>query len=79
MRGERGLTLSRRAECKATRKQRDIVRFGDVHEMRAVLFQTGRLEEDMNGDGRVNLLDFGLLKAQFSQPPGPSGVANVCD
>jgi hypothetical protein len=32
----------------------------------------------MNGDGQTNFTDLGLLKGDFFQPPGPSGIPNIC-
>ena len=43
------------------------------------MFQTGVLEEDLDGNGHVNFLDAGVFKLYHFGPPGPSGIPNVCD
>ena len=37
-------------------------------------FVVGDLDSDFNGDGVVNAIDLGIIKAGFFQPPGPSGL-----
>ena len=65
--------------CDADFNDDCFVNFVDLGEMKAEFFHTGDLEEDLNGDTSVNFGDLGILKARFFQPPGPSGVPNVCD
>lgn len=46
--------------------------------MKAAFFGTDP-DADLNGDGRVNFVDPGLLKKGFLAPQGPSGVPNECE
>ena len=54
------------------------VNFIDLGLLKGVFFGTDP-DADFNGDGSVNFLDLGIMKSAFFQPPGPSGVPNVCD
>ena len=54
------------------------VNFIDLAAMRLVFF-TADIDIDLNGDGTVNFADLGILRALIFQPPGPSGVPNICD
>jgi YVTN family beta-propeller protein len=65
--------------CDADFDQSCMVDFTDVGEIKSVFFQTGDLEEDMNGDGSVNFSDLGLVKASMFEEPGPSGLPNLCN
>lgn len=49
----------------------------DLGVFRSVFFSADP-DADANGDGVVNAVDLGTLKALFFQPPGPSGVPNIC-
>jgi len=53
--------------------------FSDLAVMKQNFFLAGDLNTDMNGDGFTNFVDLGSLKRGFFQPPGPSGVPNLCD
>ena len=53
--------------------------FMDLGLMKANFFRTGDFDTDMNGDGVTNFADLGALKRGFFQPPGPSGIPNLCD
>ncbi len=54
------------------------VNFLDLGVLKSVFFMNDA-DADFNGDGVVNFIDLGTMKASFFQPPGPSGVPNVCD
>jgi len=54
------------------------VNFVDLGTMKNAFFDPGTTHTDMNGDGQTNFIDLGLLKRGFLQPPGPSGVPNIC-
>jgi hypothetical protein len=54
------------------------VNFGDLGLMKSVFF-TNDPDADLNGDGSVNFGDLGVMKGAFFQPPGPSGVPNICE
>jgi hypothetical protein len=41
--------------------------------MKSKFFSTDA-DADLNGDGRVNFADLGIMKPRFFLPPGPSGV-----
>jgi hypothetical protein len=53
--------------------------FLDLAIMKSQFFSGGLAETDLNGDGRTNFLDLGLFKSMYFQPPGPSGLPNICD
>jgi hypothetical protein len=44
-----------------------------------LVFFTSDANADLNGDGSVNAIDLGIIRQGFFQPPGPSGVPNVCN
>jgi FG-GAP repeat len=54
------------------------VNFQDLGVMKNVFFSANALA-DLDGNGSVNFVDLGILRAGFFQPPGPSGMPNVCD
>jgi formylglycine-generating enzyme required for sulfatase activity len=64
--------------CDADLNQSCIVNFGDLALMKSVFFSADP-DADLNGDGTVNFLDLGIMTAGFFEPPGPSGVPNLCD
>ena len=43
------------------------------------VFLSADTDADLDGSGRVNFLDFGVLKGGFFRPLRPSGVSNLCD
>jgi len=55
-----------------------VVNFPDLGRLKQVFFSSDP-DADFNGDGFVNFLDLGVMKGMFFQPPGPSGLANLCD
>jgi len=63
--------------CDADLNNDCLVNVTDLGLMRAVFFSTDPVA-DLNVDGLVNVLDLGLLRAAFFQPPGPSGLSNLC-
>lgn len=64
--------------CDADFDQSCVVNFADLGTMKAAFF-TSDPNVDMDGQGVVNFADLGLLKRGFFQPPGPSGIPNLCD
>ncbi len=56
-----------------------IVTGPDLMTLIADLFQTGDLDTDLSGDGIVNYFDFVLAWQLRGQPPGPSGLSDICD
>jgi hypothetical protein len=52
--------------------------FADLGHFKSVFF-TADPDADFDGDGSVGFADLGTFKALFMQPPGPSGVTNVCE
>ena len=64
--------------CDADFNNDCIVNALDLGIFRSVFFSADA-EADLNVDGIVNALDLGLFRSRFFQPPGPSGVPNVCD
>jgi glycosylphosphatidylinositol phospholipase D len=65
--------------CDADFDQDCMQTFADLGIMKASFFLAGDLDTDMNGDGVTNFVDLGALKRGFFQPPGPSGIPNLCD
>ena len=49
----------------------------DLELLRAAFFSSDS-DADFNGDGKVNAIDLGILRLQFSAVPGPAGGANIC-
>ena len=49
----------------------------DFGYLKSVLFTTDP-DADLNGDGTVTFKDVLIFKSLLNQPPGPSGVTNVC-
>lgn len=64
--------------CDADLNNDCIVNVSDLGLFRTVFF-TADDEADFNGDGVVNAIDLGLFRTLFFQPPGPSGLADICD
>ncbi len=64
--------------CDADFNNDCIVNAQDLGDFRAVFF-TSDSNGDLNGDGIVNSIDLGILKTLFFEPPGPSGIPNICD
>lgn len=54
------------------------VNFGDLERFRTVFFGDDP-DADLDGDGFVNFSDLSSLRQQFFGPPGPSGLATLCD
>jgi hypothetical protein len=54
------------------------VNFLDLGLMKSVFFTTDA-DPDLDGSGGVNFADLGIMKGGFFNPPGPSGVPNICD
>jgi hypothetical protein len=52
--------------------------FVDLGFMKSQFFLPGLLETDLNGDDVTNFRDLGIFKRMFFQPPGPSGLPNIC-
>jgi glycosylphosphatidylinositol phospholipase D len=65
--------------CDADFNQDCMQNFSDLGIMKTNFFLAGDLATDMNGDGVTNFVDLGALKLGFFQPPGPSGIPNLCD
>lgn len=63
--------------CDADYSNDCIVNFIDLGTLRLSFFQVDPLV-DLNGDGDINFLDLGIFRTLFLQPPGPSGVPNIC-
>ncbi len=55
-----------------------IVNATDLGLLRTVFFTTDA-DADFNGDGVVNATDLGIMRLGFFNPPGPSGLTNLCD
>jgi hypothetical protein len=53
--------------------------FIDLGAMQEHFFVPGDLQTDLNADGITNFADLGVLKGLFFQPPGPSGIPNICE
>ncbi len=64
--------------CDADFNNDCIVNVLDLAAMRLAFFSTNA-DIDMNGDGSVNFLDLAILRALSFEPPGPSGLPNICD
>jgi hypothetical protein len=54
-----------------------VVNFNDLGLISAVFF-TDDANADFNDSGAVNFADLAVTKLYFFQPPGPSGVPNIC-
>ena len=64
--------------CDADFNQDCIVNVVDLAALRADFFALGNLDTDLDGDGSVNVTDLGIVRSLFFQPPGPSGIVNLC-
>ena len=64
--------------CDADLNQDCSVNFTDLGLMKSAFFGADP-DADLNGDGAVNFLDLGIMQTGFFEPPGPSGVPNLCD
>ena len=64
--------------CDADLNNDCIVNFVDLGLLKGVFFGSDP-DADFDGDGVVNFEDLGTLSAGFFEPPGPSGVADICD
>ena len=52
--------------------------FLDLASFKALIVGTDPVA-DFDGDGNVQFPDLAIFKGLFFAPPGPSGVANICD
>jgi hypothetical protein len=64
--------------CDADFNNDCIVNAVDLGFLKSVFF-SNNAEADLNGDGLVNAVDLGIFKSRFFIPPGPSGLADICD
>ena len=64
--------------CDADLNQDCSVNFTDLGLMKSAFFGADP-DADLNGDGTVNFLDLGIMQTGFFEPPGPSGIPNLCD
>ena len=53
--------------------------FGDLALFKAAFGTNSNPDADFNSDGSVNFGDLALFKSGFGQPPGPSGLLDLCD
>jgi hypothetical protein len=54
-----------------------VVNAFDLGILKSVYFSSDPIV-DLSEDGTVNVLGLAIFKRQFFQPPGPSGIANIC-
>jgi len=64
--------------CDADLSNDCMVNFTDLGALK-VRFFSDDPDADFNGDGVVNFVDLAAMKSAFFQPPGPSGLPNVCE
>ncbi len=64
--------------CDTDFNQDCIVNFIDIGLLAADFLGSNPLY-DINGDGTVNFLDYIVVTQTFLQPPGPSGISNICN
>ena len=55
------------------------VNFADLAAFKASFLEVGDLAADFDGSGTVDFGDLAIIKSAFLDPPGPSGLPNVCD
>jgi hypothetical protein len=63
--------------CDPDFDQNCVVQILDAATMKARFFSEDP-DADLNGDGRVNFVDLGILKRYIYKPPGPSGLTTRC-
>ncbi len=64
--------------CDADLNNDCVVNVIDLGILRSLFFSSDPVA-DFNSDGIVNVVDLGILKTRFFIPPGPSGLADICD
>jgi hypothetical protein len=64
--------------CDPDFNQDCVVNFLDISAFTANFMSSAPLY-DLNSDGAVNFLDYVVVVNSYIQPPGPSGVPNVCN
>ncbi len=64
--------------CDADLNQDCVVQFDDLAILKAGFFSNANPNTDFNGDGATDFLDLAIMQTRFFDPPGGSGLANVC-